>query len=78
MTLVGEAGIGKSRLVAELRRGAVTAPLRWVEGRCLSYGASIAYLLWLDVLRGLLGVTAEDAPEAVLATLREASTGPLP
>ena len=70
VTVVGEAGIGKSRLVAEVRKGAVTAPLRWVEGRCLSYGTSIAYLLWLDVLRGLLGVTAEDAPGDVGVALR--------
>ena len=70
VTIVGEAGLGKSRLVAELRNQA-SADLQWVEGRCLSYGASIAYLLWLDVLRGLLGVTAEDAPVAVRDALRE-------
>jgi len=73
VTLVGEAGIGKSRLVAEARAaGAVhELPVHWVEGRCLSYGASIAYLLWLDVLRNLLGVTLEDSPDAVCDTLRE-------
>ena len=70
VTIVGEAGIGKSRLVAELRTQA-PADLQWVEGRCLSYGASIAYLLWLDVLRGLLGVTVEDSPLAVRDALRE-------
>jgi class 3 adenylate cyclase/tetratricopeptide (TPR) repeat protein/regulation of enolase protein 1 (concanavalin A-like superfamily) len=71
VTLVAEAGLGKSRLVAEVRRGVVTTPVHWVEGRCLSYGASIAYLLWLDVLRGLLGVTPEAAPAAVGDVLRE-------
>jgi ABC-type oligopeptide transport system substrate-binding subunit len=45
--------------------------LNWVEGRCLSYGSSIAYLLWLDVLRGLLGVTVEDPPVAVRDALWE-------
>jgi len=70
VTIVGEAGIGKSRLVAELRQQAY-ADLQWVEGRCLSYGTSIAYLLWLDVLRGLLGVTVEDSPVAVRDVLRE-------
>jgi ABC-type oligopeptide transport system substrate-binding subunit/class 3 adenylate cyclase len=73
VTLVGEAGLGKSRLVAEIRRVGAShdLPLLWVEGRCLSYGSSIAYLLWLDVLRGLLGVTLEDAPQAVREQLRE-------
>jgi class 3 adenylate cyclase len=73
VTVMGEAGIGKSRLVAELQKEVGTpdrAPLQWVEGRCLSYGTSIAYLLWLDVLRGLLGVTIEDAPVAVRDALR--------
>jgi ABC-type oligopeptide transport system substrate-binding subunit/class 3 adenylate cyclase len=87
VTIVGEAGIGKSRLVAEVRKRNLAkvrepdgsrelsrgvAPIRWVEGRCLSYGTSIAYLLWLDVLRELLGLTVDDAPEVVRDALREA------
>ena len=34
-------------------------PLRWVEGRCLSYGTSVAYQLWLDLLRSLMGLRLE-------------------
>ena len=74
VTIVGEAGIGKSRLVAELRRhvGAHRrAPLRWLEGRCLSYGTSIAYLLWLDVLRSVLNMSADESPAAVADALQE-------
>ncbi len=83
VTIVGDAGIGKSRLVAEARRCAVGVihavvsgangelPLQWIEGRCLSYGTNIAYLLWLDVLRGLLGVTAEHSPQAVRDALSQ-------
>ena len=37
----------------------------------MSYGTSIAYLLWLDVLRGLLEVTVEEPPAAVRDALRE-------
>jgi predicted ATPase/class 3 adenylate cyclase len=79
VTVVGAAGLGKSRLVAEAReqtpaRDSEPSPgwaTQWVEGRCLSYGGSIAYLLWLDVLRGLLGVTHDTAPLAVWEALRE-------
>jgi ABC-type oligopeptide transport system substrate-binding subunit len=72
VTVVGEAGIGKSRLVAEARRDVALLRLyNWIEGRCLSYGHSMAYLLWGEVLRGLVGVGLEDAPEAVRLALRE-------
>jgi len=74
LTVVGEAGIGKSRLVAEARAPSEAiheSPVHWVEGRCLSYGSSIAYLLWLDVLRSLLGVTVEDSPEAIRVALHD-------
>jgi predicted ATPase/class 3 adenylate cyclase len=71
VTLVGEAGIGKSRLVTELRKQTIATSHesrirpRWVEGRCLSYGGSIAYLLWLNMLRSVLAVTP-DAPALVV------------
>ena len=76
VTVVGEAGIGKSRLVAEMRKSMrpqsdQVGHAQWVEGRCLSYGTSIAYWLWLDVLRGLLGVSADAAPTAVRDALRQ-------
>ena len=41
VTLIGEAGVGKSRLVADLRQVALAAPdsaPRWLEGRCLDVG----------------------------------------
>ena len=71
VTIVGEAGIGKSRLVTELRKSQQSTDhpspgtVNWLEGRSLSYGANIPYLLWLDLLRRALGVTLDDAPELV-------------
>lgn len=67
-TVVGEAGIGKSRLLAELHREAVPLNLRWLEARCVAYGTSMAYLLWVELLRELLGVMADASP----ATIRDA------
>jgi predicted ATPase/class 3 adenylate cyclase len=73
VTIVGEAGLGKSRLVMELRK--TLSPhqvnMRWVEGRCPSFGTSIAYLLWVDIVRGLLDVTVESPPIAIREALRE-------
>src|SRR5262249_9781969 len=54
VTLSGEAGLGKSRLVAEVRQspaGAETAGLAWLEGRCVSYGSAISYLPWREIVR---------------------------
>jgi ABC-type oligopeptide transport system substrate-binding subunit/class 3 adenylate cyclase len=65
----GEPGIGKSRLVAELRERMESghAPgqgraARWIVGRCLSYGESLPYWPFRDLLRDWLGL-ATDEPE---------------
>ena len=68
--ILGEPGIGKSRLLAEFRdeieRG--DASVRWIEGRCLSYGHTLPYHLVTDLVRSLLGVNASAGE----AELREA------
>jgi class 3 adenylate cyclase len=66
VSIIGEAGLGKSRLVAEWRAKSLadeTNPgVRWVEARCLSYGHSIAHHLSMAILRGLIG-TGPEATE---------------
>jgi class 3 adenylate cyclase len=61
ISLVAEAGLGKSRLVAEWRRSVIesgaVAPDHWFEGRCVSYGASMAHHLSTDLIRSMI-----DAP----------------
>jgi ABC-type oligopeptide transport system substrate-binding subunit/class 3 adenylate cyclase len=65
--LLGEAGIGKSRLLAELHDAAAAGgddvhPPQWLEGRCVSYGESLPYWPFRDLVRRWLGVAA-DEPE---------------
>ncbi|HEY5905608.1 MAG TPA: adenylate/guanylate cyclase domain-containing protein, partial [Actinomycetota bacterium] len=65
--VTGEPGIGKTRMVHELRRafGAETPEhgrSLWLEGRCVSYGGSIPYWPFRDLLRSWLGV-GDDEPE---------------
>ena len=68
--IVGEPGVGKSRLVFELR-GAIGG-VTYLEGRCLSYGRSIPYLPVLDLVRAGCGILDADSPEAVGAKIRAA------
>jgi class 3 adenylate cyclase len=70
--IVGEPGVGKTRLIQEWQTIVQTAipdpknqPIQdrsfqgqWLTGRCTSYGQGSAYYLLVDVLRNLLGVTA--------------------
>src|SRR6266567_409683 len=67
--IVGEPGIGKSRLLAEFHKR-LTGAVGWVEGRCLSYGTMIPYLLVLDLLRGICGIVETDNIETTTGKLR--------
>jgi class 3 adenylate cyclase len=72
-SILGEPGIGKSRLLAELRAyvAAADPSAHWIEARCLSYGRTLPYHLVLDLVRSCIGVAATaDEPE-VRAALEE-------
>jgi predicted ATPase len=68
--LVGEAGVGKSRLLFEFRRRLRDRRVTYLEGRCLSYGSAIPYLPLIDILRHNAGITESDSPEAMAAKVR--------
>src|ERR1700751_3326029 len=65
--IVGEPGIGKSRLLSEFRRQLASERVAWIEGRCVSYGTAIPYLLLLDLLRSNCGILETDTPESMIA-----------
>jgi len=68
--VVGEPGIGKSRLLYEFRRSLGDRQISYLEGRCLSYGGSIPYLPIVDVVRANCGIVEGDAPAAVAGKVR--------
>jgi len=49
--IVGEPGVGKSRLLLEFRNTLPQGEYSYLEGDCLHYGGSIAYLPFLDIFR---------------------------
>jgi len=69
--VIGEPGIGKSRLLQELRkrRGDSDSKTVWAEGRCVSFGRGLPYHLVLDLLRSLLKVGTSTDPTELEATL---------
>jgi hypothetical protein len=67
--LAGEAGIGKSRLLAELRLRLAGEPHRWLEGRCASYGATTPFLPVIDALRRDAGIDDRDDERSASAKI---------
>jgi predicted ATPase/class 3 adenylate cyclase len=57
--IVGEAGLGKSRLIAEVKGLSQNLPISILEGFSLTYRRSVSYWIFLDIIRHLLGVTTE-------------------
>lgn len=72
VTLVGDAGVGKSRLVAELWDwlAAATPESHRRTGRCLAYGRGLTYRPLADILREELGLLETDPPERFRERLR--------
>jgi class 3 adenylate cyclase/tetratricopeptide (TPR) repeat protein len=63
--IVGEAGVGKSRLLLETRNRLPQDEFTYFEGRCIHFGGAMAHLPILDILRCYFGV-AEGENEAVI------------
>ena len=62
--VVGEPGIGKSRLLHEFRRSLGTEAT-WLEGRCVSFGRSAALHPVIDLLRRWFGIDEGDDESAM-------------
>ena len=61
LMIIGEAGCGKSRLMAEVHQRASNLPIQWLEGRTLSFGQTISYWPFQEILWTFAGITDEDS-----------------
>jgi class 3 adenylate cyclase/tetratricopeptide (TPR) repeat protein len=65
VTVTGEPGIGKTRLLGELRAvvEAEPEPVFWRQGRCLPYGEGITFWALGEILKAQTGILESDSPE---------------
>ena len=61
VTVVGDAGVGKSRLIREFA-AATEERARLVRGRCLPYGDGITFWPLAEVVREAAGIAGDDSP----------------
>lgn len=67
--ITAEAGMGKSRLAAEIIKRAVQSGLSGYGGECQSYGSETPYLVWRNLWRGFFGLEQDWAVEKQLMHL---------
>jgi tetratricopeptide (TPR) repeat protein len=64
VTLVGDPGVGKSRLVAELRQALQvdddSGDFAWLDGRCLEFSDAVGYWPFVDALHQWLDWQVDD------------------
>ena len=72
LSIVGLAGIGKSRLAWEFFKyvDGVTETIWWHRGRCLAYGEGVAYWALNEMVRMRCGIVENEPPETAREKLR--------
>jgi class 3 adenylate cyclase len=70
--VIGEAGVGKSRLIAELRNKECLQRVTLLEGRAQSFGTNLSYHPIVDLLRKWAAIREEDGEAEAFRKLEKA------
>src|SRR5690242_15724257 len=65
VAVIGEAGLGKSTLIAELKKSKENPHSQWLTGEALSYTRSISYFPWRQILRQSIHAREVDSAAEV-------------
>jgi class 3 adenylate cyclase/tetratricopeptide (TPR) repeat protein len=60
VSIVSEAGMGKSRLLYEFRKAILNEDVTFLEGKCLSFGRGVAYQPITDILKSNFDIREDD------------------
>jgi class 3 adenylate cyclase len=69
--IVGEAGVGKSRILLEVRNMLSGDENTYLEGRCLHYGAAMVYLPILDILKSYFEIKEREQEIVIKKNMKE-------
>ena len=72
VNVIGEAGIGKSRLIAELKHSEVMKKVTVLEGRAISIGRNLSFHPLIDLLKQWAGIAGEDSESKTFEKLDRA------
>jgi predicted ATPase/class 3 adenylate cyclase len=77
LSIVGAAGMGKSRLSWEFEKyiDGLVDTVYWHRGRCLAYGEGVAYWALADMVRMRARITEDEPAESALRKLRDTIAG---
>lgn len=70
--VIGEAGIGKSRLIAELKKQAVMQEVTVLEGRAISIGKNLSFHPLIDLFKQWARIADDDTPSQAVHKLEDA------
>jgi class 3 adenylate cyclase/tetratricopeptide (TPR) repeat protein len=65
ISIISDAGIGKSRLLYEFRKAVTNEYVTFLEGRCLSYSRNVAYHPVVDVLKANFEIQDNDTDQDI-------------
>jgi predicted ATPase len=71
LSIMGEAGLGKSRLLYEFRKSVANEDLTFLEGKCLSYSRNIAYHPVIDVLKSNFFIAESDIDTEITEKVKD-------
>ena len=72
--IMGEPGVGKSRLLLEFKKSLVDDDIQLLEGRCLPHGESITYLPFLDILKSYFSIKEGQNDSDITKNIEETIT----
>jgi class 3 adenylate cyclase/tetratricopeptide (TPR) repeat protein len=75
VTIIGDAGVGKTRLLREFSR-AVEGTSQVVRGRCLAYGDGVTYWPILEIVRAAARIAEDDPADVAMSKITELADDP--